>query len=65
VLFIFLNRQPAWQGYKKSSGPGGMGNQGVGGSGFKNKFIKKPPQPQQLHYCDVCKISCAGPQTYR
>ena len=21
---------------------------------------KPPPKPQQLHYCDVCKISCAG-----
>ncbi|XP_075854081.1 zinc finger RNA-binding protein 2 [Microcebus murinus] len=31
----------------------------------------KPPKAQQgprqpqLHYCDICKISCAGPQTYR
>ena len=23
------------------------------------------PKPQQIHYCEVCKISCAGPQTYR
>ncbi|XP_070321074.1 zinc finger RNA-binding protein 2 isoform X2 [Odocoileus virginianus] len=23
------------------------------------------PQPLPLHYCDICKISCAGPQTYR
>ncbi|XP_074649610.1 zinc finger RNA-binding protein-like [Tubulanus polymorphus] len=33
-----------------------------------NKAAQKPkPQPKQmqLHYCDVCKISCAGPQTYR
>ncbi|XP_023368410.1 zinc finger RNA-binding protein 2 [Otolemur garnettii] len=28
----------------------------------KHKGIPKEPQ---LHYCDVCKISCAGPQTYR
>lgn len=21
--------------------------------------------PQSLHYCEVCKISCAGPQTYK
>lgn len=21
----------------------------------------RPPKPQQLHYCDACKISCAGP----
>ncbi|XP_070194101.1 zinc finger RNA-binding protein-like isoform X2 [Littorina saxatilis] len=26
---------------------------------------KDPPKTPQLHYCDVCKISCAGPQTYR
>ncbi|KAK3098799.1 hypothetical protein FSP39_023235 [Pinctada imbricata] len=26
---------------------------------------KIPPKQPQLHYCDVCKISCAGPQTYR
>ena len=26
---------------------------------------KPPPKLQQLHYCDVCKISCAGPQTYK
>lgn len=31
---------------------------------FKPK-PKGPPKPPQLHYCDVCKISCAGPQTYR
>ncbi len=23
------------------------------------------PKPLQLHYCEVCKISCAGPQTYK
>ncbi|XP_022919912.1 zinc finger RNA-binding protein isoform X2 [Onthophagus taurus] len=49
------NQQKAagWQGYKK------------GGGGAKNMRTKAPPKPQQLHYCDVCKISCAGPQTYR
>lgn len=26
---------------------------------------KGPPKQPQLHYCDMCKISCAGPQTYR
>ncbi|KAL5005395.1 hypothetical protein ScPMuIL_018851 [Solemya velum] len=31
----------------------------------KVKLAKPPPKPAQLHYCDVCKISCAGPQTYR
>ncbi|KAG5676162.1 hypothetical protein PVAND_006011 [Polypedilum vanderplanki] len=34
------------------------------GQAFKPR--KNPaPKPQQIHYCDVCKISCAGPQTYR
>ncbi|CAH0552579.1 unnamed protein product [Brassicogethes aeneus] len=46
-------QKAGWQGYKK------------GGIGAKNMRTKAPPKPQQLHYCDVCKISCAGPQTYR
>lgn len=33
----------------------------VGGVGIKAK-TKMPPKQPQLHYCDVCKISCAGPQ---
>lgn len=33
-------------------------------NGIANK-PKMPPKQPQLHYCDVCKISCAGPQTYR
>ncbi|XP_064608008.1 zinc finger RNA-binding protein-like isoform X2 [Liolophura sinensis] len=44
-----------------------------GWSGFKKQNTfgqnkqkpKGPPKQPQLHYCDVCKISCAGPQTYR
>ncbi|KAK7862373.1 hypothetical protein R5R35_014392 [Gryllus longicercus] len=44
-----------WQAYKKGPMAGGM----------KTMKPKQPPKPQQLHYCDVCKISCAGPQTYR
>ncbi|CAH1796957.1 unnamed protein product [Owenia fusiformis] len=32
---------------------------------IKTAKPKIPPKPPQLHYCDVCKISCAGPQTYR
>lgn len=45
-----------WQGYKKpglGAGTGGM---------MKAIRQKLQPKPQQLHYCDVCKISCAGPQ---
>jgi len=29
------------------------------------KSTRIPPKPQSLHYCEVCKISCAGPQTYK
>ncbi|XP_016149892.1 zinc finger RNA-binding protein-like [Sinocyclocheilus grahami] len=34
---------------------------------LQNKTLKPklPPKPPQIHYCDVCKISCAGPQTYK
>ncbi|XP_008938420.1 PREDICTED: LOW QUALITY PROTEIN: zinc finger RNA-binding protein-like, partial [Merops nubicus] len=34
---------------------------------FQNKQVKpkQPPKLPQIHYCDVCKISCAGPQTYK
>ncbi|TRZ02284.1 hypothetical protein DNTS_003179 [Danionella cerebrum] len=34
---------------------------------FQSKTLKpkQPPKPPQIHYCDVCKISCAGPQTYK
>lgn len=50
------NPNPGWQQYKKT----GQQNLGI------NKQRTKPqPRPQQSHYCEVCKISCAGPQTYR
>ncbi|CAL8348225.1 unnamed protein product [Lota lota] len=34
---------------------------------FQSKQLRPqpPPKPPQIHYCDVCKISCAGPQTYK
>ncbi|XP_063147047.1 zinc finger RNA-binding protein 2 [Candoia aspera] len=34
---------------------------------FPNKLpkLRGAPRQPQLHYCDICKISCAGPQTYR
>uniref|UniRef100_A0A8C1C6R7 Zinc finger RNA-binding protein n=1 Tax=Cyprinus carpio carpio TaxID=630221 RepID=A0A8C1C6R7_CYPCA len=33
---------------------------------LQNKTLKpkQPPKPPQIHYCDVCKISCAGPQVF-
>ncbi|KAL5282244.1 ZFR family protein [Megaselia abdita] len=43
---------PAWQQFPKKGQKGGL-------------RPKTTPRPQQLHYCEVCKISCAGPQTYR
>lgn len=44
-----------WQTYKKPglAGPGGI------------RKLKPAPKPQQLLYCDVCKISCGGPQVGR
>ncbi|CAG9768765.1 unnamed protein product [Ceutorhynchus assimilis] len=48
-----MQKSVGWQGFKR------------GGGGNKGQRPKAPPKPQQLHYCDVCKISCAGPQTYR
>ncbi|CAG9864119.1 unnamed protein product [Phyllotreta striolata] len=45
--------------------PGGWQNFRKAGLGAKNIRTKAPPKPQQLHYCEVCKISCAGPQTYQ
>ncbi|XP_031205683.1 zinc finger RNA-binding protein 2 isoform X3 [Mastomys coucha] len=26
---------------------------------------KAGPRPPSIHYCEVCRVSCAGPQTYR
>jgi len=25
---------------------------------------RSPPKPSQLHYCEICKISCAGAQVW-
>lgn len=33
--------------------------------GTKPVKPRPAPKPPQLHYCEVCKISCAGPQTYK
>lgn len=49
------NPKAGWTPFRKG-GPGPAG---------KQMKPKQPPRPQQLHYCEVCKISCAGPQTYR
>ncbi|XP_072457877.1 zinc finger RNA-binding protein 2 isoform X2 [Notamacropus eugenii] len=62
----------------KSTGPSLWANVGCGTStssvssfpkkpSFQNKQLKPkgPLKQPQLYYCDICKISCAGPQTYR
>uniref|UniRef100_A0A1A9UPF0 DZF domain-containing protein n=1 Tax=Glossina austeni TaxID=7395 RepID=A0A1A9UPF0_GLOAU len=48
----------SWPPYRK-------GATGGPGPNVTRPRTKPPPRPQQLHYCEVCKISCAGPQTYR
>ncbi|CAH3034416.1 unnamed protein product [Pocillopora meandrina] len=48
---------PQRQGWKNKIGAGQQKQQMM--------KPKPPPKQPQLHYCDVCKISCAGPQTYR
>ena len=50
----------------KSGGGGGGGGGGNKTNYTQNKFPPKkdrqPPKQPQIHYCEVCKISCAGPQ---
>jgi len=48
------NQQQGASGWNVKKGP----------NAFKQRQ-KVAPKVQQIHYCDVCKISCAGPQTYR
>lgn len=50
--------QPARNQNWKTNKPG---PQGMGG-GPRQVKPKPPPKQPQIHYCDVCKISCAGPQ---
>ena len=45
---------PQRQGWKNKIGAGQQKQQMM--------KPKPPPKQPQLHYCDVCKISCAGPQ---
>ncbi|XP_045775329.1 zinc finger RNA-binding protein isoform X6 [Maniola jurtina] len=50
----------------KTGGGGGWKNYNKSGVGAAQARRPKPqPKAQQLHYCDVCRISCAGPQTYK
>ena len=59
------NQQGVWQGYNSNNNSNNSNNNSnKKGNAFKARQ-KVAPKPQQIHYCDVCKISCAGPQTYR
>ncbi|XP_066491495.1 zinc finger RNA-binding protein-like isoform X2 [Tiliqua scincoides] len=73
-------QQPQQQPPPHTQQPKPMGNapwSGASNSNSSSSYNKKPPFPSkplkpkgppkqpQLHYCEICKISCAGPQTYR
>lgn len=75
-IFSAHSNSNNWQGNSSTGGNtstgGGGGNynhnnkkHGGGQHGNGKPRMKPQPKPQQLHYCEVCKISCAGPQTYR
>lgn len=69
-MYVAQQQQPVAGNAGKPNGSVGSTNWppyrkgGPGGAGGKSR-PKQAPRPQQLHYCEVCKISCAGPQTYR
>ncbi|XP_076331908.1 zinc finger RNA-binding protein-like isoform X2 [Tachypleus tridentatus] len=58
-----LQRNNSGLGMKQKNQPDNWGNfrKGFG----KPQRPKPPPKPQQVLYCDTCKVSCAGPQTYK
>lgn len=71
-MYVAQQQQPGSGNPAKSNGSAGASSNwppyrkgGPGGPGGKSSRPKQAPRPQQLHYCEVCKISCAGPQTYR
>jgi zinc finger RNA-binding protein len=49
-------RQKSWGNNKNNNSNNNQNNK----SGQAR--LRNPPRQQQVHYCDVCKISCAGPQ---
>lgn len=54
---MFMNQNP--RGNAKAGGGNYKPRPGLGSNPKLRNF--RPPKPQQLHYCDACKISCAGP----
>jgi len=65
TLYMQQTSQPAAAAAVKTTGNTWQTFKKAGTMQGKTQKPKAPPKPQQLHYCDVCKISCAGPQTYR
>ncbi|CAH1107335.1 unnamed protein product [Psylliodes chrysocephalus] len=63
TMYVAQQQQQQHQGQHKTGGWQNFRKTGLGGA--KTIRTKAPPKPQQLHYCEVCKISCAGPQTYQ
>ncbi|KAM9384085.1 zinc finger RNA-binding protein isoform 2-T2 [Pholidichthys leucotaenia] len=57
----------SWSNSGSNMVPAPTGNMYKKPTFHQNKLLKPkgPPKQPQLHYCDICKISCAGPQTYR
>ncbi|KAH9492954.1 hypothetical protein Btru_023915 [Bulinus truncatus] len=64
ALYSAASNYYSQQQQSKTGTPSWMVKKTTTGNQFKPK-PKGPPKAPQLHYCDVCKISCAGPQTYR
>lgn len=58
------NRKPTPGAPDVSTGVG-RGTSGPGNwtrKPFYSSGPRMPPKPSQLHYCEICKISCAGAQ---
>jgi hypothetical protein len=47
-----------------TGGVGMQANRNIRPGSFANK-PRRPPGNQQTFYCEICKVSCAGPQTYK
>ncbi|PIK44185.1 putative zinc finger RNA-binding protein isoform X2 [Apostichopus japonicus] len=66
VVFSAASNYYQQQQRPQVPGMGGI-KKTINGQGQKGPIRpqKAPPKPSQLHYCEICKISCAGPLTYK
>ena len=61
-----LNRPQNGPKWGQLPGQPGAPKFNKGQGGFNNRARRNPTgAPVQVFYCEVCKISCAGPQTYK